>query len=408
MRLRLYLYLSIAVYNFTACEVLTPNAPESKDVLAEPLADLSPEQLKAHLQGDEDFAHVFAPSEGLGPIFVSNSCESCHVGDGKGHPVTTLTRFGRSSDSVGFDHLQSIGGPQLQHRAITGYTPEQIPDEATGWSQFTPPAVSGLGYIEELDDSSIIKLADPNDLDNDGISGRLAYINPPEYFVPSSTHISNSQGQYIGRFGKKLGAINLLHQIVNAYREDMGITTDYQTNDLVNYQAHDFTSDPISDPEVSGAVVDLVVFYMKTLKAPTRRDEDDEDVIQGESLFTTIGCTACHTAKFTTGESTIQALNKAEFYPYSDFLLHDMGAQLNDQYTEGAAEFAEWRTAPLWGIGLSADSQGGQLFLLHDGRASTYEEAIGYHGGEASTSRDAYNALGSSDQGKIIKFLESL
>lgn len=408
MRLRLYLTLSIAGFYFTACEVLTPNAPESKDVLAEPLPDLSPEQLKAHLQGDADFAHVFSPIEGLGPIFVSNSCESCHVGDGKGHPLTTLTRFGRKNDSTGFDLLQSIGGPQLQHRAITGYTPETIPIEATGWAQFTPPAVSGLGYVEELDDSSLIRLADPNDIDNDGISGRLAYINPPDFFVPTTTHISNSEGQYIGRFGKKLGAISLLHQVVNAYREDMGITSDYQTNDLINYQAHDFTSDPISDPEISGAVVDLVVFYMKTLKAPTRRDEEDEDVIQGETLFSSIGCAACHTSKFITGESNIVALNKTEFYPYSDFLLHDMGDQLNDNYTEGAAEFAEWRTAPLWGIGLSADAQGGQLFLLHDGRAATYREAIDYHGGEALKSNNAFNDLGSSEQDKIIKFLESL
>jgi len=147
---------------------------------------------------------------------------------------------------------------------------------------------------------------------------------------------------------------------------------------------------------------------MRTLKAPSRRNADDPDVIAGENLFTQVGCESCHTSTFITAPSDINALSNQTFHPYSDILLHDMGPLLDEGYPEGSANSNEWRTPPLWGIGLSKESQGGQLFLLHDGRATTFEGAISFHGGEASNSRIAFFALSEEEQKKIIKFLESL
>ena len=150
------------------------------------------------------------------------------------------------------------------------------------------------------------------------------------------------------------------------------------------------------------------VFYMRTLKAPPRRDENDPDVIAGENVFNQIGCNSCHISTFTTSQSDISALSNQAFHPYSDFLLHDMGQLLDDNYPEGSANGFEWRTPPLWGIGLAKDSQGGQVFLLHDGRANSFEDAISFHGGEANSRRAAFNALSQLEKSQLIKFLESL
>ena len=152
------------------CENLLPTAPEPEDVLAEPIPDLTATQLKDHLIGDEEFGRIFGTEDGLGPIFVSNACESCHIGDGKGHPLTTLTRFGRYTNNV-WDPMIDQGGPQLQHRAIAGYPPETIPAQATGVTNLMPPAVTGLGYLEAVPDETLLALADPSDSNNDGISG---------------------------------------------------------------------------------------------------------------------------------------------------------------------------------------------------------------------------------------------
>jgi CxxC motif-containing protein (DUF1111 family) len=400
------LLLCTAFIIAVACTELLPPAPEPETVLAGPIEDLTPQQLRDHLVGDEQFGRIFSQEDGLGPIFVSNACESCHIGDGKGHPLTTLTRFGKYSGGV-WDPMVEEGGPQLQSRAIAGYPPETIPGDATGVTRLMPPAVTGLGYLAAVPDAVILELADPDDSDDDGISGVPNYIQPSEYFIPSPSHIP-SNGKYIGRFGKKAGAIDLLQQIVTAYKQDMGVTSDFDTQDIFNVRAGQTTGDFVDDPEVSAAIVNNVVFYVRTLKVPPRRDENDIDVIAGENLFNQINCSSCHSPSLVTGFSDVTALSNKTIHPYTDLLLHDMGSELDDGYTEGTALTSEWRTAPLWGIGLAEDSQGGSPFYLHDGRASTLKAAIGFHGGEASNSRDEFNNLSTNEKDQVIIFLKSL
>lgn len=390
----------------SGCSGILPGEPDEDSVLAGPLEGLPFEQLAAHLEGDEQFAKIFGTAEGLGPVFVSNSCESCHIGDGKGHPLTTLTRFGRY-EAGQWNPLIERGGPQLQDRSIAGYPPETVPPEATGIARFTPPAVTGLGFLAAVPDAALLTLSDPNDVDGNGISGVPNYIDPPDFFEPAAAHIP-SGNKYIGRFGKKAGAIDLLQQVATAYLQDMGVTSDFFTKELFNVQAGLFTGDIVDDPEVSAAVVNNVVFYIRTLKAPPRRNENDPDVLAGESVFTDIGCAECHLPSLTTGVSDVEALSEKTFHAYTDLLLHDMGTALDDGYTEGTALTSEWRTPPLWGIGLAKDSQGGSLFLLHDGRAKSLSEAIEAHGGEAADSRDNFNALTAQEQTRLFKFLESL
>ena len=401
------LILSCAAFLIAlACSEFFPTAPDSETVLAEPIEDLTPQQLRDHLIGDGEFGRIFGQEDGLGPIFVSNACESCHIGDGKGHPLTTLQRFGKYTGGF-WDPMLEEGGPQLQNRSIAGYPSETIPSGATGVTRLMPPAVTGLGYLAAIMDVTLLNLSDPDDSDGDGISGIPNYIEPPEYFIAFPSHIP-SNGKYIGRFGKKAGAIDLLHQIVTAYKQDMGVTSDYDSQDIFNIQAGLTTGDFVDDPEVSASVVNNVVFYVRTLKAPPRRDENDTDVMAGENLFNQINCSGCHIPALVTGFSDITALSEKEIYPYTDLLLHDMGSELDDGYTEGTALTSEWRTAPLWGIGLAEDSQGGTPFYLHDGRVSTLEAAIDFHGGEAANSRDAFNNLSENKKEQLIKFLKSL
>ena len=213
---------------------------------------------------------------------------------------------------------------------------------------------------------------------------------------------------YIGRFGKKAISVNLLHQTVNAYSEDMGLTTDFLVDDLFIPSAGNLAADAVPDPEVSSDVLASVVFYLRTLRVPLRRNENDPDVVAGERLFESIGCARCHIPTLKTGRSDIAPLNEVEFHPYTDLLLHDMGPELDDGYTEGVALTSEWRTAPLWGLGLAAKFQGGTPFYLHDGRATSLREAIALHGGEGSQSRAAFEALPASERAQVIAFLESL
>ncbi len=390
----------------TSCDTFLPSAPSDADVLSGTVNDLTPEQQANHAKGDTEFARVFAQADGLGPVFVAAACENCHIGDGKGHPLTFLTRFGRMENGT-FNPMREQGGPQLQHRAIAGYIPETIPVGATGVTKLMAPSVTGLGFLEAVEDATILALADPDDANSDGISGVPSYIQPPDFFQPLPAH-HPLNGSYIGRFGRKAGAIDLLQQTATAYHEDMGITSDFFMHDVFNPQQGVFTGDNVPDPEVGSSVVRNVVFYLRTLKAPQRRNADDPSVKTGEQAFAKIGCAGCHVPTVKTGKSEIAALNEATIHPYTDLLLHDMGAELDDKYTEGSAKTAEWRTTPLWGLGLSATAQGGRAFYLHDGRATTLLDAIKAHGGEAARSRERFNALSETEKQQLIKFLESL
>ena len=388
-----------------SCEDLFPAAPQDDEILDGPIEGLNPQELTAFLKGDAAFnGQVFTPANGLGPIFVSTSCGSCHAGDGKGHPFTTLTRFGQV-DALGNQYINQ-GAPQLQHRAIPGFEPEEIPSGTT-FAKFTPPANTGLGYLEAVTDADLLSNTDPNDVDGDGISGEVNWVTVPDFISPSLEHAANN-GKFIGRFGKKAGAFNLLHQTVNAYIQDMGITTDYHPQELLHGKAGNIVNDNVPDPELPQSTVDNVVQYLKTLKAPIPRGQNESIIINGKNLFAQLGCESCHKQTLKTGFSPIQSLSFKEFHPYTDLLLHDMGPGLDDGYTEGNAKTSEWRTPPLWGLGLSKNSQGGKYFLLHDGRASGIEEAIVLHGGEAQKSKENFSSLSSEEKQKLIRFLESL
>lgn len=405
-------FLWITIVILASCDKLSPAAPEEDSLLDGPVEGLTPTQNNLFLKGDVAFNdEVFTPVTGLGPILVSTSCGSCHAGDGKGHPSATLTRFGRYQSNGEFDYLIEKGGPQLQHRAIPGFEPEEIPAEATGIVRLTPPINTGLGFLEAVPDSELLAMSDPDDNDGDGISGKVNWVIPADYHFPSSLSVvdtANGYKRYIGRFGKKAGTINLLQQTVVAYKQDMGITSDFDTEDIFNPLTGHLSNDNTPDPEVSGATVSNVVFYLRTLKAPIQRNQNNPNVIEGKQIFIDINCSGCHKTKLKTGISDIGALSEREFSPYTDLLMHDMGPGLDDKYTEGSAETYEWRTAPLWGLGLAPNSQGGQYFLLHDGRAKSIEEAIQYHGGEAEMSKNLYNALTEDQRKKLIQFLESL
>ena len=383
--------------SFISCDKLLPYAPADDEILDGPIEGLTPEQRRIFLRGDVAFNdEIFSVNTGLGPRFVATSCGSCHAGDGKGHLFTTLTRFGQSDTLAnGFLHL---GGPQLQERALPGFQPEQIPAGAA-FSKFTPPANTGLGLLEAITDATILALADEKDADGDGISGRPNWINIPSYSLLRPGTVERN-GKYIGRFGKKAAVYDLLQQTANAYNQDMGINSTYEAYSTYNGLE--------VDPEISNQTVLDVVFYLQTLKAPIQRNQNDADVMAGKQLFVNISCGKCHTPQLQTGYSSIAAISNKIIFPYTDLLLHDMGPDLNDGYTEGTALPAEWRTPPLWGLGLSKNSQGGQVFLMHDGRAKSIEEAILLHGGEASQSKINFQELSSADKVRIIRFLESL
>ena len=410
---RLTLLLLVA-----GCTTFLPDAPSGELALDGTIPGLTEQQLAVHAAGDREFGRVFGVTEGLGPIFAAQACASCHVGDGKGHLVFNLTRFGRMVDGH-FDPMRNQGGPQVQDRAIPNYLAEVVPPGATGVARFTAPAVTGLGFLEAVDDATLLALADSMDLDGDGISGRVQLVGPTDFVAevarlellfdpaePRRNQLIN--GRFIGRFGKKASAINLLHQTVNAYQQDMGLTTDLLLEDPVNPQVGNFASDAVPDPEVPSSVVTNVVFYLKTLRVPPRRDPNGAEVRAGEALFDQIRCSRCHLPNLTTGPSRIPQLDRVTFHPFTDLLLHDMGPELDDHYTEGVAATSEWRTPPLWGIGLADRAQGGMMFLLHDGRARTLRAAIELHGGEAAASRAAFRSLPPDQQERVLAYLRSL
>ncbi|EGV44499.2 thiol oxidoreductase [Bizionia argentinensis JUB59] len=380
-----------------SCDVLAPGEPEENELLDGPVEGLSMAESRRFIEGDVAFNdQIFTVETGLGPVFTGTSCVSCHAGDGKGHPYVKFKRFGQILPGVN-EYLDQ-GGPQLQNRAIPGYEPETLPAGAP-YTDLIAPIVTGLGLLDAVSDQDIIDMSDPDDLDGDGISGRVHWNTRPDYVTDRPGTISLN-GKYITRFGKKARMYDLLHQTADAYNQDIGITSYFEPYDT-------YSGDKLS-PEIDRQTISDVVFYLKTLKEPIPRDQDDPDVMAGKALFQSTQCVGCHKPTLETGYSSIEAISFKEFYPYTDLLLHDMGPALDDGYTEGYATSSEWRTAPLWGIGLSKDSQGGDYYLLHDGRARSIEEAILYHGGEAENSKNLYQGLSQPEKDQLIKFIESL
>lgn len=404
---RVILYIIIGFVSLSCSRIIPKTIPD-EELLAKPIPSLSQSELALHLAGDELFAKIFTPETGLGPIFVQSSCENCHIGDGKGNPVNGLTRFGKYEIENGtnvWSGMKDKGGPQLQNRSIQNYEKESLPSDAKS-SFFIAPLVSGSGYLDAIDDQYLMDLVALQNAEGI-VSGRLNYVAAPDY-IDVANRIPNAQGHYIGRFGRKGGAINLLHQVVNAYNQDMGITSPFSNEDPQNYLSNNLSGDLAGDPEISAQEVHAVEFYVRTLAVPSRRNEDELEVMHGEEVFNEIGCASCHIKTLKTGESINTYFDEVEFYPYTDMLFHDMGAELDDGYTEGVVTTSEWKTQPLWGLGLQKDLQGGDMFLMHDGRARTYEGAINFHGGEASFSRTNYESLSDQDKADLYSFLNSL
>ncbi|MCB0523909.1 MAG: c-type cytochrome [Lewinellaceae bacterium] len=407
----------------------------------QPAANLNTQQLDLHRAADVAFGDIFvtAPNEinpGLGPVFNQNSCENCHVANGKspfpansGELRGLLMRLSVPGSGIHGEPVPVPGfGGQLQTRAVFGKSPEgtlswqtveQIVQYLDGeevslrkinfsidnpyetWpanvllSPRIAPAVIGLGLLEAIDPSDILALADESDLNGDGISGKANMV----------WNVEQNQSQ-LGRFGWKAGQPTLKQQSAAAYNDDMGITNPYFPKESCTGQAqHDGQTD---DPEIDESTLLAATFYAQSLGVPRRRNWDNPEVMMGKQLFSKIACADCHHPGFITGpHPEFDFLSFQIIYPYTDMLLHDMGADLADNRPDFLATGNEWRTPPLWGIGL-VETVGGHSNFLHDGRARSLEEAILWHGGEAENSREEFKKLNKQDRLALIRFLESL
>jgi CxxC motif-containing protein (DUF1111 family) len=384
-----------------ACDHLATQAPPDGDVFDGPVEGLTSSELAAFARGDAEFERRFAPSTGLGPIFNNASCAACHSGDGRGFLDNALQRIGSESD----DFLRGVGGPQIQDKAIPGADPELVPP-GVAVSLRLPPPVFGVGLIEAIPEAAIVALADPDDLDGDGISGRPNWVTSAGW-VPH-TEPGGGTGPRLGRFGRKAQTSSLFQQVVEAYLQDIGITSEFlpleNRNPLSSVPVE--AVDRVPDPEVPASTVQAVTHYIRAL-APPAPGVETEKRQQGRVLFTQIGCSRCHTPSFETGQSVLPALSNQTVELFSDLLLHDMGDELADNRPDGLATGREWRTAPLWGLRLMRQFLNGQTLLLHDGRARSVEHAILLHGGEARAIRDAFAALTPAQKAALLDFVES-
>lgn len=394
-------------------------------------------------------------SDGLGPIYNARACQNCHVKDGRGH----LPEGPDDSRVSAFLRLSIPGGParpeipghiptmpdpvyggQLQDLALAGFPAEGrmgvtwtqeavtladglvvslrrpaygIEDPAHGTPhpdlQISPrvaPQMIGLGLLEAVPAADILALADPDDRNGDGISGRAQIVWSSEFDRPM-----------LGRFGHKAGNATIREQSASAFLGDMGLSNPlfpHPSGECTDAQAQCLAAPAGQEPgirdglEVDGASLDLVTFYSRNLAVPARRDPDDALVLRGKQIAHDIGCTSCHNPKFVTHRLADQPEQSFQLiWPHTDLLLHDMGEGLADNRPEGRANGREWRTAPLWGIALNGQVTGVESYL-HDGRARSLIEAILWHGGEAQPARDAVISLPTPDREALIAWLQSL
>jgi CxxC motif-containing protein (DUF1111 family) len=380
---------------------LLTEAPEDGDVFDAPIEGLSDSEMSAFIRGDEEFGRRFSAASGLGPIFNNVSCASCHSGDGRGRLENSLQRIG----SAGDNYLSALGGPQIQDKAIPGAHAEPQPN-GVAISLRLPPPVFGVGLIEAIPESAILANVDSLDSDGDGISGRPNWVYAAAY-VPGGTPGAGSD-RLIGRFGRKAQTSNLVEQVVGAYSQDMGITSDFIPAEVANpfSVAQTLAADRVPDPEIPASTVQAVVHYVRTL-APPKPASDNATIVEGRALFQSVGCAACHVPSFTTGQSVVSALSGQRVELYSDLLLHDMGDELADGRPDGEASGREWKTPPLWGLRLIREFLNGDAFLMHDGRARNVDEAIRMHGGEGRAARDRYAGLTDAQRAALLRFVES-
>ncbi|MEM7247451.1 MAG: di-heme oxidoredictase family protein [Acidobacteriota bacterium] len=382
-----------------------------------------------------------AGRDGLGPLFNARSCSGCHVQDGRGRPPKEGERIASLLFRLSVPGRSAHGGPlpdphyggQFQPRAIQGASPEvtveidhetiqghfadgtpyeleaptyRFDDHAYGeprsdWmvSPRVAPAVIGMGLLEAIAEETLLGWADPDDRDGDGISGRVNRV---------WDQVTGAQA--IGRLGWKANQPSVRQQVAGAFAGDIGITSSlFPDGGLSESQRVSLTELPDGgEPEISDELLDDVVLYTQTLAVPARRNVTYATVLHGEELFEQVGCTSCHVSRVETGvHPELSELSRQVIRPYTDLLLHDMGPGLADGRPDFEANGQEWRTPPLWGIGLVQTVNKHSRFL-HDGRARNLEEAVLWHGGEAADAQSRYVSLDLEDRQALLRFLESL
>lgn len=361
----------------------------------DPLPGLSPEELIRFRQGEALFNKVFTPEEGMGPLFNENQCSACHTDPGPGGTgdqfVTKATRY---AVATGCDLLVGAGGENVRTRAIPlllelGIEGEEIPPGATEVARFVVPFLFGLGLAEAIPPELLQGLADPEDRDGDGVSGRLA----------------RTRDGRIGLFGRKADFASLADFNAGAFFLEMGLTNSVHLGpETLNGAALPDGTDPASEPEVDDHTLELVANFVRFLAPLPRRIPSDAQALaqvnRGEALFAEVGCTSCHVPLVVTGEHPVEALSEKAVGFYSDFLLHDLGPDVAGVCGPDAGP-TEHRTGILMGIGLRDR-------FLHSGEATSLEDAILRHGGEAQRIREAFQALSEVDRYLLIRFLETL
>ena len=413
---------------------------ETSKAFTHSINGLNDRDQRVHELGDKGFEQTFVASGsalfgGLGPVFNNVSCISCHHNDGKGTPTaglptsSLLIRISLPGQDAHGAPLAAPGfGLQLQDQALFGVQPEvniQItyadkkvtyPDgssitlrnpEYLLLNPYTPlpaaydlsarmdPPVFGVGLLANIPENTILSFLDKGDKNGDGITGEANYI-----------YDSTTDKVVLGRFGYKANASTVLFQVATAYQQDMGVTSYVQPKESTDGQLQG--DNKKDDPELPDSILNAVVYYVKSLAVPARRNVNDPDNKRGEQIFSQINCTGCHRPTIQTGvDLTFPQLSNQRIHPYTDMLVHDMGAGLADNRADYLASGSQWRTTPLWGIGLF-EKTNGTPFYLHDGRARTLEEAVLWHDGEAKKSKDLFMSLSKTEREQVIKFLKSL
>jgi CxxC motif-containing protein (DUF1111 family) len=397
---------------------------DSSEAYTNPVKRLTLEERAQFERGDVGFEAIFSLGEnefvGLGPRFNNTSCAACHIENGRGLPIygdaekltqgiLKLSAFdstphpqlgGQFQDqavageqshgkiAVTWEHKAGTYGDGVTYilrRPVTTVTlaDGQPMNDALTSLRIAPP-VFGTGLLEAISENDILALADPEDNNGDGIRGRPNWLPQPDGTVR------------LGRFSWKSNAPDLLVQTAEAFAGDMGIGSPGKAD-------HTGTRD-----DITLEFLEDVTAYNQLLAVPARRNVYDPQVRRGQEAFITMNCQSCHTPSFTTDDShKVEALRNKTIYPFTDLLLHDMGPGLADGRPEFSASGQDWRTAPLWGIGLVETVLGDEAYL-HDGRAQTLEEAILWHGGEAEGSKEAFRTAPKSVRDELIAFLKSL
>lgn len=368
-------------------------------------------------------------ADGLGPLFHTDTCLGCHARNGRGTPSRTpadsapgvLLRLGfadGSPDPVYGDQFQIrgiAGVPREGHAARTETPVEHVLADGSraslwqasytvtslGYGPLAPGIVLsprigqqlvGQGLLEAIRDADLLALADPDDTNGDGISGRVHRLEDGS----------------IGRFGWKATQPNVRLQVAAAFVGDLGITSSARPEESCTAsQLACAGAVNGGSPELSATRLTTVAAYVRLLAVPARRDAETAPVRRGSALFREVGCAHCHQPSFVTGDALEPELSAQRIWPYTDLLLHDMGERLSDGRADGDASATEWRTAPLWGVGL-LELVSGETRLLHDGRAHGVHEAILWHGGEADPARRAYERLSPDARDALVAFVESL